>query len=171
MFYTDIQSIEEKKRNALLVENYEDVKIYQDKSGYKWRYAILWSAMLERKIELIETYPVINISDLIKRIPTINDPETIAAIAIVIAQRKFDDDVNNRLLLIRILEEALVSNPEKVDKIKLCIYESELFDATNRAEIIGKSPADIAQDAAIYQSIAQRAKAILDKSNTTNVKN
>jgi hypothetical protein len=162
MVYTNKTSINSHIKKSHLIDDYGDIKIYQDESGYRWRYTILWSDMLEKDIELLETYPVTPVSDLIKLIPTISDLETIAAISMSIAQRNFDNDINNRELLIRVLEEELAPNSEKLDKVKLCIYESELFDATNRTEIIGKFTADIEKYAAVYQSIAKRAKAILD---------
>jgi hypothetical protein len=162
MFYTNLSSIDSHIKSSHLIEDYGDVKIYQDESGYQWCHSILWSDMLEKSIELLEAYPVTPVYDLIKLIPTINDSETIAAISISIAQRNFDNDTNNRQLLIRILEEEVASNLEKLEKAKLCIYESELFDATNRTEITGKFTVDIEKDAAVYQSIAKRAKTILD---------
>jgi hypothetical protein len=98
MFNTDHSSIEACIKNSHLIEDYVDVKIYQDGFGYRWRHAILWSGMLEKNIKLLEAYAGIPVPDLIKLIPAINDSETIAAIAMSIAQRNFDNDINNRQL-------------------------------------------------------------------------
>jgi hypothetical protein len=47
------------------------------------------------------------------------------------------------------------------ERLKTIIYKSELYDATNRRDIIGKHFTEIEADAKYYATISQQAKAIL----------
>lgn len=162
MFYSNKDFINNYLQACHLVEQSDDSSIYEDASGQFWRHLIYWSDMLEKDIEVLEAYPLLSSLDLIKLLLNSDSRETISALSISMAQRKFDNDINNRLLLIELLEKELINAPSKLDNIKLCIYESELFDATNRAETMGKEASQVQKDATAYHSIAERAKAILD---------
>jgi hypothetical protein len=48
------------------------------------------------------------------------------------------------------------------DRLKIVIYESNLYDQTNRREIVGKHFTDIQKDADYYSTIALKARKILD---------
>jgi hypothetical protein len=164
MFYCDRDFIRDYLQSCHLLETNDDSSIYKDVADQVWRHLVFWSAMLEKDIEVLEAYPPMPIADLIKLLIESDSPETVAALSISMAQRGFDNDIKNRQLLVDLLEKELANRPDKLDNIKLCIYESELFDATNRAEIIGKDIAQIDEDATSYRSIAKRAKAILEYS-------
>jgi hypothetical protein len=48
------------------------------------------------------------------------------------------------------------------NRLKIIIYESDLYDATNRRNIVGKHFTEIESDADYYRTAAQKAKSILE---------
>lgn len=59
------------------------------------------------------------------------------------------------------LDTSNLSGFEK-ERLKIIIYESGLYDATNRREIVGKHFTDIESDADYYRTTAQKAREILE---------
>lgn len=49
------------------------------------------------------------------------------------------------------------------ERLKIIIYESDLYDATNRRDILGKHFTEIQSDADYYKTTADKAKGILAK--------
>ena len=47
------------------------------------------------------------------------------------------------------------------ERLKIIIYESDLYDATNRRDIVGKHFTEIQNDADYFRTNAQKAKSIL----------
>jgi hypothetical protein len=70
----------------------------------------------------------------------------------------FRDKLIERLLLVDI---SKLTDFEK-ERIKIIVYESDLYDSTNRREIVGKHFTEIERDANYYRTISQKAKNILN---------
>jgi len=64
----------------------------------------------------------------------------------------------NRLLQV---DTSNLTDFEK-ERLKIIIYESDLYDATNRRDIVGKHFTEIESDADYYRTAAQKAKSILE---------
>lgn len=76
-----------------------------------------------------------------------------------------------RELLLNGLEQLILNvqslTPKEKNRIKLIIYESELYDATNKAPIMNRESSEIFKDAALYRNFAKRVKNILLYMNNT----
>jgi Immunity protein 27 len=64
----------------------------------------------------------------------------------------------NRLLQV---DTSNLTDFEK-ERLKIIIYESDLYDATNRRNIVGKHFTEIESDADYYRTAAHKAKSILE---------
>jgi hypothetical protein len=73
------------------------------------------------------------------------------------SQEDFREALLNRLL--QIITQNLVKFEK--ERLEIIIYESGLYDATNKKDIIGKHYSEIQKDADYYQQIAIKAKHIL----------
>lgn len=49
------------------------------------------------------------------------------------------------------------------ERLKVIIYETEIYDATNRRNIVGKHWTEIQMDAEYFQNISKKAKEILNE--------
>lgn len=96
------------------------------------------------------------------RIFLITDLEKIAAICNAIDDRAFDRNKQYRLSFIEELEREYLRDKKNISRIKLCIWETRLYDPTNRDLIVGKTYQQINEDAEVYRDIAARAKTLLD---------
>jgi hypothetical protein len=70
----------------------------------------------------------------------------------------FRDKLLNRLLQV---DTSNLADFEK-ERLKIIIYESDLYDAKNRRNIVGKHFTEIESDADYYRTAAQKAKIILE---------
>ncbi|MBX9782894.1 MAG: hypothetical protein K2X48_06360, partial [Chitinophagaceae bacterium] len=59
-----------------------------------------------------------------------------------------------------LIDTSNLSDFEK-ERLKIIIYESDLYDATNRRDIVGKHFTEIQNDADYFRTNAQKAKDIL----------
>lgn len=95
---------------------------------------------------------------------TSNNKNDIVGASIELLEREklrkedFRDKLLNRLLQFDI---SSLTGFEK-ERLKTIIYESELYDATNKRDIIGKHFTEIDKSARYYQTISQKAKLILN---------
>lgn len=94
-----------------------------------------------------------------------NDLEEISAIALELYDKEQHQKIDFReKLLNQILKQNLENlNSFEKEKIKLIIFESSLYDATNRKEILGKTHNQIMEDAKYYREISEKSKEILKK--------
>jgi len=71
------------------------------------------------------------------------------------------DDFRSKLLdkLLQV-DTSNLSDFEK-ERLKIIIYESALYDATNRRNIVGKHFTEIEKDADYFRTISEKAKTIL----------
>ncbi|WP_118976523.1 hypothetical protein [Taibaiella koreensis] len=144
--------------------------LYKDKNGNQYQLTRYWSDTLEKELCLLEKLPRKEIPDLISIIFDIDDIEKVTAICCEIADRNFDSNKEYRLDFIEKLERAYSSDVGDADKVRICIGETMLFDATNKDPIVGKSYEQIGNDAKFYRDISDRAKEILDACEKKNKK-
>jgi len=71
----------------------------------------------------------------------------------------FRDKLLNRMLKV----DTTSLTPFEKKRLKIIIYESDLYDATNRRDILGKHFTEIQSDAEYYRAISQKAMSILNK--------
>lgn len=103
------------------------------------------------------------LNDLINIATTSSDLDDIIGAAIELLERERHNKEDFRsLLLDRLSQFNLLdlSDFEK-ERLKIIIYESNLYDATNRRSIVGKYQYEIENDASYYTLIAKKAKKIL----------
>jgi hypothetical protein len=138
--------------------------IYTDPVGVEYKLTRHWSEMFHKELDVLQKLPMIGIEELINIIPFV-DVEKAVALAIEIQERKFDNSRTARLLLLQVLEEIFQKNKtdhSEFEKIRLCIYETSLYDPTNRDKIVGKTYTEINKDAKFYREVSDRARKLLD---------
>lgn len=114
-------------------------------------------------VSVLKRLPEPTIEELINIAVTSNDTNDIIGASIELSEREkynkedFRDNLLQRLLQFDILD---LTDFDK-ERFKIIIYESELYDATNRRDIIKKHFIEINTDAKYYLNISQQAKAIL----------
>lgn len=92
--------------------------------------------------------------------------DSIGASMELLEREKLRNEDFRVMLLNKLLQPdiSLLTDFEK-ERIRVIIYESELFDATNRRKITGKHFTEIKNDADYYKTIAQKANEILTRLN------
>jgi hypothetical protein len=116
-------------------------------------------------LRVLKRLPPPAVEDLIKISLTSDDIDEVTGAALELRDREtykkeeFRKDLITELLL---LNPTTLSAFDK-NRLKTIIYESSLFDPTNRREILGKPWNEIQKDAEIYRSISEQAKSILKK--------
>jgi hypothetical protein len=76
-------------------------------------------------------------------------------------ERKHKEDFRNSLLTRLLQFEIQNLSAFEKERIKIIIYESNLYDATNRRDIVGKYITEIKKDSEYYLEISKKAKSIL----------
>jgi hypothetical protein len=115
-------------------------------------------------VPVLKRIPEPTIDELINIAITSADTNDIIGASLELSEREkyrkedFRDKLLNRLLE---LDTSHLNDFEK-ERLKIIICESDLYDATNRRNLVGKHLAEIQKDADYYRTTAQRAKDILD---------
>jgi hypothetical protein len=120
-------------------------------------------------IPVLKKLPHPSISHLIKIALTSKDVNDVAGASLELCEREKYNNENFReelLEKLQLIEIAELSDLEK-GRLKTIIYDSELFDPTNRREIVGKHWKEINQDGEFYKSVSEKAKKILTKIGET----
>jgi hypothetical protein len=114
-------------------------------------------------IPVLKRLPELTIDELIDIALTSCDKNDIIGASIELSERERTkkDDFRNKLV-----ERLMMVDTSKLDRfekqrLKIIIQESDLYDATNRREIVGKHYSEIQQDADYYSTVAQKATEIL----------
>ncbi len=114
-------------------------------------------------VPVLKRLPQPTIEQLIEIAMTSSDKNNITGASLELSERerRNKEDFRNSLLkrLLQV-ETSMLSDFEK-ERLKIIVYESDLYDATNRRSIVGKHLTEIQSDADYYQAISQKAKAIL----------
>jgi hypothetical protein len=114
-------------------------------------------------VPVLKRLPEPTIDELLNIALTSADKSDIIGASLELSEREkykkenFRDKLLSRLLQV---DTTKVTNFEK-ERLKIVIYESDLYDATNRRDIVGKHFSEIQNDADYYQTIAVKAKKIL----------
>ena len=144
--------------------------IYIDSiTNIRWLLSNYWSEMLEVELKILVKLPLCTIEYYIKNLSLDKTVPELIVIALLISDRNFDNLKSNRLLLIEKLESLMseANDSTSMEKIKNIIYETSLYDPTNKDTIINKHFSQINSDAQFYRNISIRAQNIL---NTNSIK-
>jgi hypothetical protein len=116
-------------------------------------------------VPVLKRLPEPTIDELINIAITSSDKNNIIGASLELSEREryrkedFRKELLNHLLKI---DTSNLSDFEK-ERIKLIVYESALYDATNRRNVVGKHYTEIQNDAEYYRTIAEGAKVVLTK--------
>ena len=137
---------------------------YVDKTtSNKWHLTRYDSEYHGGGIPVLKRLPEPTIEELINIAMTSADINDIIGASLELSEREkynkedFRDKLLNRLLQVDTLN---LTDFEK-ERLKVIIYESDLYDSTNRRNIIGKHFTEIEHDADYFRTISQKAKNIL----------
>lgn len=116
-------------------------------------------------ITVLKRLPEQTIEELINIAMTSLDTNNVIGASLELSERERHRKEDFRLELLNHLLQIDTSNLSDFEKerIKIIVYESDLYDATNRRDIVGKHYTEIQNDAEYYRAIAEKAKAILTK--------
>lgn len=114
-------------------------------------------------VTILKRLPDLSIDEIINIAITSTDINNIVGASIELSEREKYKNEDFRAKLIDRLSLVDISNTTEFEKerLKIIIYESKLYDATNRREIVGKNFVAIENDAQYFRRNAQEAKRIL----------
>jgi len=114
-------------------------------------------------ISVLKRLPELTIEELINIALTSSDKNDIIGASLELSERERTKKDEFRNKLVERLMMVDTSNLDRFEKqrLKIIIHESDLYDATNRRNIVGKHYSEIQQDADYYSTAAQKAKEIL----------
>jgi hypothetical protein len=114
-------------------------------------------------IRVLKRLPQPTMEELIDIALTSSDKSDIIGASFELSERERDNEEDFRQKLLTRLQELDTSNLSEFEKerLKLVIYESDLYNAMNRKKIVGKHFSEIQKDADHYRTIAEKAKKIL----------
>lgn len=137
---------------------------YVDKdSNEEWHLTRYESEFHSAGIPVLKRLPEPPTEELISISLTSADINDIIGASLELSERErykkedFREKLLNRLLQV---DTTNLSGFEK-ERMKVIIYESNLYDATNRRDIVGKDFTEIQNDAGYFSTNAQKAKKIL----------
>lgn len=169
---TNIEEINKKIVGFSLIRTTDEgwTKYYRDDNNEEWCEFYIETEYYGGGHPVLIKLPEPSQSELINLAIESSDPEKIATCAALLNYNERDLNLPFRELLIEQLE-ILVSNTnfkwtsETAEKIKLIIYDSNLYDDTNLRPIDGKSIQEITNDYSYFKNISNRAKDILNTAN------
>ena len=139
-------------------------QFYKDKtSNEEWHLTQYDSEYHGGIVSVLKRLPEPTIEELIDIATTSLDINDIIGASLELSERErykkedFRDKLLNRLLQV---DTSTLNNFEK-KRFKIIIYESDLYDSTNRRNIVGKHFTEIQKDSDYYQIIANKAKKTL----------
>lgn len=116
-------------------------------------------------VPVLKRLPEPSIEQLINIAITSDDINDIIGASFELSEREkiTKENFRDRLLSHLLLFDTNELSTFEKERIKLIIYESNLYDETNLKDIVGKNFSEIQNDANYYQAIATKAKNILSK--------
>ncbi|MBZ5857751.1 hypothetical protein [Flavihumibacter profundi] len=138
---------------------------YIDKNSYEeWHLTRYDSEYHGGGIPVLKRLPEPTIEELINIAITSTDTNDIIGASLELSEREKYKKEDFRDRLIKRLLQVDTSNLTEIEKerLKIIIYESDLYDATNRRDIVGKHFSEIESDADYYRTAAQKARTILE---------
>ncbi len=114
-------------------------------------------------LPILKKIPEPTIDELIDIAITSGDTNNIIGASLELSEREKNKKEDFRAKLLSRVMQFDTSNLSKFEKerLKIIIYESNLFDATNRRDIVGKHFTEIQTDADYFKTNARIAKDIL----------
>ena len=137
---------------------------YVDKnSNEEWHLIRYDSEYHGSGVPVLKRFPEPTIEELINIAMTSADTNDIIGASIELSEReKYRKEDFRARLLNQLLQVDTSNLPDfEKERVKIIIYESNLYDATNHRDIVGKHFTEIQNDADYYSTIAQKAKDIL----------
>ena len=115
-------------------------------------------------VSVLKRPPEPTIEELINIAMSSNDTNDIIGASLELSEREKYKNEDFRAKLLNRLLQVDTSNLTDFEKerLKIIIYESDLYDATNRRNIVGKHFTEIENDADYYRTAAHKAKSILE---------
>jgi len=168
LFFICIQDEVEEKLKTLTKTGTSDdgwAHYYQDKNE-KWLLTRYGSEYQGGGTPVLKRLPEPTIYELINIAMTSLEKNNIIGASLELSEREkyrkvdFRDQLLNKLLQV---DTSKLTDFEK-ERVRLIIYKSDLYDATNRRDIVGKHISEIQKDANYYQTISQLARKILNDS-------
>ena len=115
-------------------------------------------------VPVLKRIPEPTLEDLIDIAMTSAETNDIIGASLELSEREKYKKEDFRAKLLNRLLQVDTSNLTDFEKerMKIIIYESDLYDATNRRNIVGKHFTEIESDADYYRTAAHKAKSILE---------
>jgi hypothetical protein len=115
-------------------------------------------------VPVLKRLPELSIEELIEIAMSSTDTNDIVGASLEFSEReKYNEEEFREKLISRLVQ--LAETPDlpdfELERLKIIIYESDLYDATNRRNIVGKHFTEIEKDAEYFKVISQKAKKIL----------
>jgi len=137
---------------------------YQDmNTNEKWVLTRYHSEYQGGGVPVLKRLPEPTIEQLIDIAMTSFDKNDIVGASLELSEReKYQkEDFRGQLLDLLMRVDTSDLNIFEKERLRIIIYESNLYDSTNRREIVGKHFSEIESDANYYRIISQKAKSIL----------
>ena len=136
---------------------------YDIKSKEEWVLVHYESEFQGKNLRVLKRIPELSTNELIEVAPTSLDINNINGAALELYQKEESKKEEFRDKLIRRLLQIDISTitPFEKERLEIIIYESSLYDATNRRGILGKHFTEIEKDADYFKTISVEAKIIL----------
>jgi len=116
-------------------------------------------------IPVLKRLPEPTINELINIAMTSLDTNDITGASLELSERERYNKENFRDKLLDKLLQVATSNLTDFERVrlKIIIYESDLYDLTNLRDIVGKHYSEIQKDADYYRTISDKGKSILNE--------
>ena len=134
-------------------------KIYVETEYHGGGHPVLLKLPDPRKLDLINI--ALNSEDL--------DKIASASALLMVNEKELKEEFREELIIAiehKIDKKDFQWNKLNSEKIKSIISETQLFDKTNRRQILGKKNIEIEKDFEFYKDISERAKKIITTANT-----
>ena len=165
--YTDFNDIKTKIANLKEIGKSDDgwTFFYKDENEQKWELNYYESDFTKHGVQILKKSRIFSIDELITIVTSSNSKDEIIGASIDLYFKEFNNREDFREKLLNKLNEFDLKDLSDFDKerLKIIIYESNLYDPLNRREIIGVSKQKVDSDARYFREIAQKAKEILEK--------
>ena len=136
---------------------------YDKNSNEEWLLTRYDSEYHGGGVSVLKMLPEPSIEELIDIAMTSLSKNDIRGASLELSEREKinKDDFRSKLLDKLLQVDTSSLNDFEKERLKTIIYESNLYDATNRRNIVGKHFTEIEKDADYFRTISEKAKAIL----------
>jgi len=136
---------------------------YDKNSSEEWLLTRYNSEYHGGGVSVLKILPEPSIEELIDIAMTSLDKNDIIGASLELSEREKinKDDFRSKLLDKLLQVDTTVLSDFEKERLKIIIYESDLYDATNRRNIVGKHFTEIEKDADYFRTTSEKAKTIL----------